>query len=283
MERIAADAERAFRRSDPLPELVVGGPETIFGVTDLSFDGPTARASMPVTGALVRSGGITAGSLGVLIDIALGYALVAARPPGFWSVSSEIAVEALGGLRSARGRLRAEAEVVDVDALGGLARGRVFDDTGELVALCSQRGRFVPVPVGGTSASAGGYERLPAGGELLDLIGAEQLPSDQGARLQFVASDAVTNPLGNLHGGIGLCCSDLAAHLALGSSNGPWATTSLQTSYVRPVPGGAQVEFRATARHRGRGLAVVDVDGVVDGRLCTIARVTLQPPEPPAR
>ena len=262
--------------SEPLPELVVAGPETLFQVTDLRFEGPTARASMPVVPEISGPGGaVSAGSLGVLVDVALGYALVAGRPPGHWSVSTEICVEALAGLSSAHRCLHAEATVLDVDALGGLARGAVFDDAGRLVAVCSQRGRFVPLADGSGDKPA---DSLPPSVDitgLTELIGTRVQAHLPG--LQLAVARAVINPSGNLHGGIALCASDVAAHVATGELERQWITTSIQVSYVRPVPEDVDIVFEARFCHRGRGLAVADVVGSVTGKACTIARVTLQP------
>ena len=254
----------------------MGGPEALFQVTDLVFVGPQARSSMPVDPALsAPGGGISAGSLGVLVDIVLGYSIVAARPPGHWSVSSEIQVEVLGGLRRPRGRLHAQGVVIDLDRYGGLARGRVRDDAGELLAVCSQRGRFVPLLAGDPEAP--GVPPSPARGatDLADLLRARPLGGGSGVAL--TVSPELQNPLRNLHGGIALCAADVAAHVAMDASGQRWTTTSLQISYVRPIRGGVEAEFGAAVRHLGRALAVVDVVGSVAGKQCTIARVTLQP------
>ena len=52
----------------------------------------------------------------------------------------------------------------------------------------------------------------------------------------------------------------------------------MHIAYTRGIPIGAELVCRATTRHGGRSLAVIDVDGMVDGRVGTTARVVLHPP-----
>src|SRR5664279_3272019 len=94
--------------------------------------------------------------------------------------------------------------------------------------------------------------------------------------LDLHVSPALQNPMHNLHGGISLCASDLAASITQETSPRPLTTASIHVVYARPVPGGALATFAATLRHGGRSLGLVDVVGSVDGMRCTVAQVTLQ-------
>jgi uncharacterized protein (TIGR00369 family) len=95
--------------------------------------------------------------------------------------------------------------------------------------------------------------------------------------LEVENSGAQQNVLGNLHGGISLCASDILATMALTApGQPPLATSSIRVSYSRPVPGDARIEYQAAVRHRGRSFGVVDVVGSVDGKTCTIAHLTAQ-------
>jgi acyl-coenzyme A thioesterase PaaI-like protein len=88
-------------------------------------------------------------------------------------------------------------------------------------------------------------------------------------------SPALQNPLRNLHGGISLCASELAATGALRGDGRPsLVTASVHVVYVRPAPSGRQVLFTSTVTHRGRSLASVDVVGRVDSKPVTLTRVT---------
>jgi len=55
-------------------------------------------------------------------------------------------------------------------------------------------------------------------------------------------------------------------------------TASVHITFTRGIPIGHDVTWRASTRHAGRSLTVVEVDGVVDDRVCTTARVVLHPP-----
>jgi acyl-coenzyme A thioesterase PaaI-like protein len=87
-------------------------------------------------------------------------------------------------------------------------------------------------------------------------------------------TDVLANEGGSLHGGVSMFASDLVA----GALAPGLVTASLHITYTRAVPIGAEVTWRAAVPHPGRSLTVVDVDGVVDGRTCTTARVVLHPP-----
>jgi uncharacterized protein (TIGR00369 family) len=262
----------------PLP-IVDAGPEALFRVGRVVADGATVRGSMPLGPWLHGpDGAISAGSLGVLIDNVLGYAIIATRPPDHWSVSTEITLDVFDGLRSGRGtRFAADAHTVHADAVGGFATGQVYDEGGDLVAQCTQRGRFVP--------AGSAFDETPApDGLVLDaddmaaLIDATATPGSDGVRVHLETTAALQNPMHNLHGGIALAASDLAGCLALAETPGPpLVTASVHIVYARPIRAGAAPEFRATVAHRGRTLGLVDVVGLVDGRPCTIARVTSHP------
>jgi acyl-coenzyme A thioesterase PaaI-like protein len=90
----------------------------------------------------------------------------------------------------------------------------------------------------------------------------------------MATTDALANESDSLHGGVSMFLSDVVA----GSLRPDLVTASLRIAYTRTIPIGAEVTWRAEVRHPGRSLAVVDVDGVVDGRICTTSRVILQPP-----
>lgn len=253
----------------PLPALH-GGPEDAFRLGTIAQDGTRTTGSMPVGPWLAgRDGRTAAGALGVLVDDVLGYALIATRPDGRWSVSAEITLDVLGPLPTS-GELTAVAEVDHVDALGAYATGHLVDDHDRVVARSTQRGRFVPLS--GADPAPSAYERVAGSGDVvawLDRAYADGAP--------FVVPDVLANPLGNVHGGISLCLSDLIARRAVAAR---LTTASLHLAYTRAIPVGATLAYAAAVRHAGRGLAVVDVTGHLDGsdqRPATLARVVLHP------
>jgi uncharacterized protein (TIGR00369 family) len=256
-------------REVPLP-IVDAGPESLFRVGRVRADGDVVRGSMP-TGPWLDGpdGQPMLGSLGVLIDNVLGYAIIARRPPEHWSVSTEISMDLLEPLPDEGTRIHASARVVHADATGGVATGEVVDETGRLLALCRQRGRFVP---SGPDPEPILFDLPEDVHDIETLIGATPRPSG----LDVEVIGVLENPMHNLHGGITLCAADLAAALAVDDGGPALATTSIQITYVRAVPGGSTLTMDASVQHRGRTLGTVEVVGSVGGRPCTIGRVNLQ-------
>ncbi|MCW2867850.1 MAG: hypothetical protein JWR20_2038 [Marmoricola sp.] len=257
-------------RAVPLP-IVDAGPEALFRVGRVHADGDVVRGSMPTGPWLAGTGGSPAlGSLGVLVDNVLGYAIIAARPPGHWSVSTEISLDLLGRVPDDGSSLHAAGKVLHSDGAGGFATGEVVDDAGRLIAVCRQRGRFVP---SGPDPDALRFT-LPQGvTDAMSLVGAVRRPTG----LDLEVTEVLENPMHNLHGGIALCVADLAAGLALTDGGPPLTTASIQMTYVRGVPGGSTLAVDVEVEHRGRTLGAVEVIGRVAGRSCTIGRVTAHP------
>lgn len=260
--------------------VVFQGPEEAFRLSDLRTDLEHVSAGMPTgTWLADRRGTPLAGALGVLVDNVLGYSLNRDRPHGTWSVSGEISLEVVRPLDLAGEAGPLHATTVGAsyyDDLGGVVAGTVTDARGDVVLTCSQRGRWIPMAGGFGGQPVPPFD-LPDATCVEDLLGATPVTVDGGATLDLLAGPALTNPLGNLHGGISLCASDLAASAAVGGWATPWLTESLRIQFLRPVPAGSTVEYAAVVRHAGRTRAVVDVAGTVAGRLCTLAHVTGRP------
>lgn len=251
---------------EPLP-VIESGPEAVFQISEVTHGGGTVTASMPSGDWLRRpDGAVPAGVLGVLVDDVLGYALFSGRPADHWSVSAEITLDVVGPL-PADGWLRAEGSLVQADALGGFATGRVTTEDGRLVALAGQRGRFVAAL--GVGAEATAYSPIAGSEDVVPWLGRRYVGTEP-----FVVPDLLANPMGNVHGGISLCLSDLVARDALG---GDLVTASVHTTYTRGIPTGSTLRYDAQVLHGGRSLAVVDVTGSVDGKRATVSRVVLQP------
>jgi uncharacterized protein (TIGR00369 family) len=210
------------------------------------------------------------GSLGVLIDNVLGYAIIARRPPGHWSVSTEISMDLLEPLPLDGSRLHASAQVVHADATGGFAVGEVLDDDGRLLAVCRQRGRFVR---SGPDPDPVAFDLPEDVACLQHLLGATRRTTG----LEVEVTGVLENPMHNLHGGITLSLADLAASHALDDGGPTLVTGSIHVTYVRAVPGGTTVSVDAEVQHRGRSLGSVEVLGRVGDRVCTIGRVSAQP------
>ncbi|MCW2759311.1 MAG: hypothetical protein JWO46_3057 [Nocardioidaceae bacterium] len=258
--------------SDTLP-VVDSGPESLFRIGTVDWDGTVVSASMPTGPWLTGPDGRTSpGALGVLVDNVLGYTIIGGAPSDHWSVSTEISIDLIAPLPTDAGSLHAEARMAHVDALGGLAVGRVTDDAGRLVAITRERGRHIP-----TSPSTGmtsvRFDVDPTVPDLETLL--ETRRTDDGLELEVRA--ILQNPMHDLHGGITLAVADLAAALALRDGGPELVTASIHVVYARGIPADAVLTVTPTVRHRGRSLATVDVTGSVAGRACTLARVTAQP------
>jgi uncharacterized protein (TIGR00369 family) len=279
-------AKVTFPVSPPTPFIPGGGPEDLFAVGGITVDDEGVRGGMTTGPWMAGPGGLAAaGCLGVLVDDVLGYALVARRAGERWSVSTEISIDVLRPLPGDGTRVQALTDQVHTSAQGGLALGRVLDAGGRVIAVCRQRGRYVTQLPPGPATPTGGVQplvdpvtdgvTLPATDALIDaasLLGV-RWPGSGTAEPLLEVTDRLTNPLGNLHGGISLCASELVAMAALLPSG--LVTASVQVAYLRPAPVGAVVRFAVTVQHRGRTLAVVQVMGTNDaGKICTIATIT---------
>jgi acyl-coenzyme A thioesterase PaaI-like protein len=244
--------------------VVETGPEAMFRLGEIDVEGDIFRGTMTCGDWLTGPSGLPlAAGLGVLVDDVLGYAIIADLPEERWSVSVEITLDVVTRL-PAEGPVYADARRVHLDAMGGFATGRVVDGDGELIALTTQRGRSIPAPP--DLVVEGSWGAPLHDGDLDRLLATR--PDEP-----MVADEVLANEAGNLHGGVsmflsGLVAETVAPHLTL---------ASLHISYARPVPIGARVTWRPHLRHRGRSLAVVDVDGVVEERICTTARIVLHP------
>jgi uncharacterized protein (TIGR00369 family) len=279
--------------SPPTPFIPGGGPEDLFTVDGITVDDEGAHGGMTTGPWMAGPGGLAgAGCLGVLVDDVLGYALVARRAGERWSVSTEISIDLLRPVPGDGTRVQALTDQVHTSAQGGLALGRVLDPVGRVIAVCRQRGRYVTQLPPGAAAPTGSVQlppvapatdgaALPATDALIDAASVLGLrwPGPGTAEPLLEVTDRLTNPLGNLHGGISLCASELVAMAALLPSG--LITASVQVAYLRPAPVGAVVRFAVTVQHRGRTLAVVQVTGTNDaGKICTIATITAhQAPE----
>lgn len=81
----------------------------------------------------------------MLVDDVTGYALHTSRPGDLWPVSTEINLSAAAPISDTSTILEAAGMVVHASIVEGLATGHVHDESGALVAVCNQRGRYVAV------------------------------------------------------------------------------------------------------------------------------------------
>ncbi|HTU76130.1 MAG TPA: PaaI family thioesterase [Trebonia sp.] len=280
-----------------------GGPERRFGIAQAVADDGEVVATMPSGPHLAGPAGLPpGGALGVLIDNSLGLAMILSRPASLWSVSAQISLDLCRTLPSDGSPIIARARNVHASPHAGFAMGTVTDQAGRLLATCRQHGRWVttmppggpvlagqpqgtwpgPEPAQPQAGGPAGGSRAPAA-DLAALLGARVQLTEGGARLELDVTGDVTNPLGNLHGGVTFAACDVVAQAAIAAAGGPVATASIHVAYPRPVAAGTTPRFDARVIHRGRVLGVVEVRVTVDGdRPCVIATVTTGVPEPGA-
>jgi uncharacterized protein (TIGR00369 family) len=276
---------------------VEGGPERFFRVARPEVAGGVVASSMPAGPWLNGpSGRPLAGALGVLVDNAAGYALLLGRPPGGWSVSAEITLDLLRPVPADGSVLVAEATARHTDPVGGFSAASVTDGSGRLLAVCTQHGRWLrstPAAGNGTPARDGTStgSSTPAGSaptgsgvrpaaDLAGFLGGLPRAAEGGALLELTVTPELTNPLGNLHGGITLCACDLVAQAPVEAAVGPRRPASIHVAYARPMPLGTRVRFMAEVTHLGRAFGVVRVTALnASGKPCAIATVTTGPPE----
>lgn len=238
---------------------VRGGPEAAFGVSEAAMEtGPWM---------LDDAGRVCRGSLGVLIDDLLGFALIDRGPARHSGVTTELSVDFLATPPSDGSLLHGAAEVVHTDATSGLGRCLIVDSLGTTIAAGTQRVRYVPA-----TPPALGDEVLgpPNPASVWDVIGASGQRGDGGAVVSLSPPAWVANPVGAVHGGVLLCAAELAAGLYFR----PWSTMSTRMTYLRPVRGPAEV--KAEVAHHGRSAGVAQVTILADGKVCTLALISCQ-------
>ncbi|WP_261567267.1 PaaI family thioesterase [Frankia gtarii] len=272
--------------------------ETRFRVQPPTHGDDGTRVRMRTGPWLAGPGGVmTVGSLGVVVDDALGSTILRARLGDQHSVTSQLSLEIVVPPPWPGPELTAHATLLGRDIVGGLAAATVFDGEGRVVAVATGRCRYVPadiLPPGGmrpplppadhgslfetldlpsASASAGAIPEQaspPAAGSVP--AAGETRPEAGWPALVLPSGPGMQNPHNTVHGGVLLCGSDLA--VALADPDGPPHTTSVRISFLRPGDGSHPVTFTTRAVHRGRSLAVYEVSaGGPAGRPYTVATV----------
>ncbi|MCM3924880.1 thioesterase family protein [Frankia sp. AiPs1] len=279
--------------------------ETRFRVLPPVHGDDGTRVRMRIGPWLAGPGGVpTVGSLGVVVDDAIGSTILRARLGDRHSVTSQLSLEVVVPPPWAGPELTAHATLLGRDAVGGLAAATVYDGDGRVVAVATGRCRYVPadiLPPGGmrpplppadhtslfdtldlasasAPATAGAIpEQAPPAAEPMSAAEAMSAAGTAGAEaggpaLVLPSGPGMQNPHNTVHGGVLLCGSDLA--VALADPDGPPHTTSVRISFLRPGDGNHPVTFTTRAVHRGRSLAVYEVSaGGPAGRPYTVATV----------
>jgi uncharacterized protein (TIGR00369 family) len=127
----------------------------------------------------------TGGSLGVMIDDAVGIEVHNHRPPGTHSVTAELSMDVVVPPPWAGPRLMATARLAGLGPVDGVSRAEIHDGDGRVVAVASGRSRFVPVD--GLHAAVAELERdppprlrTPDHRNILEVFGVADLPNALG-------------------------------------------------------------------------------------------------------
>ena len=102
-------------------------------------------------------------------------------------------------------------------------------------------------------------------------------PAEPSAGIWFPVAPPAQNQAAVLHGGVVYTLMDVASFLALlpSLSDAEHAVTHDQTvSLLRPVAADKRVDVTATVLRRGRAVAFMRAEAVVDGELVATAQVT---------
>ena len=107
----------------------------------------------------------------------------------------------------------------------------------------------------------GATGRTPVAG-IGSLLGMALVEVDEGtAAFELTTTALMTNPMGQVHGGIAATMLDSAlgcsVHTTLAPGEG-YATTDLHVHFVRPVEVGTPLRAVATVTHRGRRMATAE-------------------------
>lgn len=249
--------------------VVHDNPAHLFGIDTPRQYGWRVRASAPSGPHLLGPDGrVALGSIGVLVDEVLGYAVMAGLGDGAWSISTEIWIDLLGGALPAEGDLTAEATSIQH---GSFSTGEVRAQDGSLLASCRQRGRRVDFDASTVEPRTVRPPR-PGGESVAELLGLDLA----GSRTTLVVAENHVNPRGLLHGGVSLAACEVAATAARVAAGSFLATTSIHVAHTRPVPLGSVVELVVEPRHAGRTLWLSDVHALVDGKTCATGRVSAE-------
>ncbi|WLP89012.1 hotdog domain-containing protein [Gordonia sp. NB41Y] len=254
-------------------EFVVSGAEALLRVDLVGLSATSAELSMTAGPWLADPvAGVCRGALGVPLDDVTGYVIASGAPQGKWPVSLGIRVDFLADPPVDGAAVSITGELVARDERGGATRGSVVDAAGATVALITQRSHLVAVEEQPTSTAATIAAPAPEV-TLREALGVQDFGSGV---VELAPTPFAANGMGNIHGGILIVGSELAAMSAV-DAHGELRTTSIDISYVRPGNAADTTAFRAEVLHRGRSLMVVRVAAAnSSGKPCALATVVLQ-------
>jgi uncharacterized protein (TIGR00369 family) len=250
--------------ADRTTPYVHSAPEAAFGIESVATWNNTAQGSMrPGPWAWRQGDGpLHQGSIGVLVDNVTAHAVLTARTQEQWAVSSEISVDFHSRVPKGTELLSCTAALDHRSSGWGYSRGQVTTGTGELMATVGQRMRYFP---GVPARFADNNEPMdaPSWRPRLDTLLTLTSRRSNSTELSLKAVAGMLNPLGVIHGGVGLCVSELAAQSAWANSpdhpGEPFHTSSLRISYLRPGRADGDLRLSVEIVHFSRSVALANV------------------------
>jgi uncharacterized protein (TIGR00369 family) len=231
---------------------------------------PMQRFRNPITGAP------TVGPLAILIDAAAGIVNHYRRPPGHWTVSSELSMDlSLDGVGELDGTVLAIAHAFG--PLGATSLGictLIYGDT--VIGGGTVRSFFIESDDVAVKQRPETLRRS-ADTTLADLMAVQVKDHGTDAALRQLVDPNLNNDIDIVHGGVAACGLELAASAAANRdrSDAPLQTASLRVNFLRPFFAGAESRYVGTPLRVGRGSAVGDAQAIGDdGKVALAARVT---------
>lgn len=255
------------------PEFVLGGAERLLRVSAVELTAESAELHQESGAWLADPAvGVSRGALGVILDDVTGYVVAAGSPPRHWPVSLGIRLDLLADPPLDGSRLTAHGQLVTRDEVSGTTRGQVSDAQGTVLALITQRSHLLTLEQPPTTPRI----TTPTPGPELSLREGLALSELEPGLVELPPNPYAANGMGNIHGGILITGIEFAAMSALGAT-GELRTTSIDTVFVRPADAAHPTTFRTRVAHRGRSMAVVEVQAVAaSGKPCALATVIAQ-------
>jgi acyl-coenzyme A thioesterase PaaI-like protein len=248
-------------------------PEHFMGIRDIELHDGAATAVVATGPWLTWDGrDVTPASLGVLFDNILAYPMINGASADTSLVSVQISIDVLSQISADAGPLSARGTLLVRDGHTAFATGEVRNPDGALVAVGTQRGRYIrhvdpPAYDNPSIATRTGTSTL------MDLVwpGGDVPRLGDDGRLAIRVVPGLANHVDNMHGGISLLVAEWCAIAAARAAGSALAPASIRIFYARPMPVGSVATFETSVLHAGRTSAEVEVVGRTAAGKCGVA------------
>ncbi|BBZ27322.1 phenylacetic acid degradation protein [Mycolicibacterium madagascariense] len=250
-----------------------------FGMTYLESDVAAATASIAMEMNRYRNpftAAPTVGPLAILVDAAAGIVNHYRRPPGHWTVSSELSMDVgLDGLGDLDGPVLATAHALS--PLGTTSLGIcMLSYDGTVIGSGTVRSFFVAVEARSSEWPAETLE-LTHETPIADRMAVRVASDATGHVLSQRVDPCLNNEIDIVHGGVASAALEFAASAAMneGRADTPLQTASLRVNFLRPFVAGARTRYVGAAVRVGRSSGVADAQAIGDdGKVALVARAT---------